>query len=132
MKIVRLLVTLIVLVGLSYILHLLVYGVHYSLENASNALFVVGIITFLPAFIMHTGSFEVFDGMRYAFQSLFVRNFKKTYGSFTEYKKDHNSLLKTTFFMELMITSAIVLLVGVYLAYLVMRWVIEDEIIMLS
>ena len=117
MKILRLLIIFLVLTLLSYLIILSVYDNLLNYENASNAMFVVGTVVFLPSLIMHTGSFEVFDGFKYAMQSFFVKEFRKRYRTFSEYKEDIGSIMKTSFFMELMIASFIIVIIAIYIAY---------------
>lgn len=117
MKILRLLIIFIVLMFVSYLVVLGVYNNVLNYENASNAMFVVGTVVFLPSLIMHTGSFEVFDGFKYAMQSFFVKEFRQRYKSFSLYKQDTGAIMKTSLFMELMVASFILVVAGIYIAY---------------
>ena len=113
----RLLIIFLVLNFISYLIVLGVYKNVLNYENASNAMFVVGTVVFLPALIMHTGSFEVFDGFKYAMQSFLVVEFRKRYKTFSIYKQEIGSVMKTSLFMELMIASFVLLVIAIYIAY---------------
>lgn len=117
MKILRLLVIFVILTLISYLIVFSVYDNVLNYENASNAMFVVGTVVFLPSFIMHTGSFEVFDGFKYAMQTFLVKEFRQRYKSFSNYKEDTGSIMKTSLFMELMVSSFVLVVIGIYIAY---------------
>lgn len=116
MRPIRFIVITIILVLLAYGLQNLVYGSQLGYENTSNVLFVVGIVIFFPSLIVQTGSYEVFYGMRYSFNAFFVKDFRKYYPSYSEYKEEKEQVVTTTIFKELLIASILLIVVSAYLA----------------
>ncbi len=116
MRPIRFIIITIVLVLLAYGLQSLVYGSKLGYENTSNALFVLGMVIFFPSFIVQTGSYEIFYGMRYSFSAFFVKDFRKYYPSYSEYKEEKEQVITTTFFKELLVASILMIVVAAYLA----------------
>lgn len=120
MKIWRILVITVVIFLLSLLLHLGVYGNQFRLDTISNATFVVGIIIFLPTLVAVMGAYQVFHGMSYFLKILFSKNAKYEFPTYRDYKEHKSSKPEGPFFKELLISSLIVLLVGVILAIITM------------
>ncbi|MCK7489053.1 MAG: hypothetical protein MZU79_01510 [Anaerotruncus sp.] len=70
---------LIAMVVAAGLLHLAVYQTDFTYTNVSNALFVVGVVFFLPSLVALTSAFEVFHGIRYAMRVLWSPSFRREY-----------------------------------------------------
>ncbi len=116
MRILRNILIFIGIMLLSLVLHLLVYGTNFNYENISNAMFVLGIITFFSSLIVLTGSYEVFYGIRYSLQALFAKDFRSKYPSFLEFKTDKTVEHNTSFFAEMIISATIIIIIAIVLA----------------
>lgn len=116
MKQFRLAIIFLTLLVLSLLLHLLIYGSRFNIGNAANALFVVGMITFLPTIIAMTQAYRVFQGFNYAFRSLISTAFRQTYPKFSDYKTEKDVKIKTSVFLEAFIASGLVVLIGIILS----------------
>jgi hypothetical protein len=113
---IRLVILFTILNVFALILHLWIMGSTFTISSLSDVLFVVGIITFLPSVVAMTKAYVVFQGFSYAMKSLFARNFKTQYPQFKDYQAIKEDDVKTTFFMELLIASGIVMVIGIVLA----------------
>ena len=116
MNIIRIILILLGVLLLSLGLHLLVYGVGFTYEHISNAMFVLGAIIFLSSLVMVTGSYEVFYGFRYSMRSLFTKDFRKHYPTFLEYKTEKEFPVNSSAFIDGIIASGIVIVVAIILA----------------
>lgn len=121
MKPLRLLLIFIVLLGLAFVVHLLIHKTYFSYQHVSDALFVVGIVMFLPTVGVITGSFEIFQGIGYAFRVLISPNYRHQYPTFKDYKDVKNVKIKTGFFYELLIASLVLVIAAAILAGMATR-----------
>ncbi|BCR36582.1 DUF3899 domain-containing protein [Mariniplasma anaerobium] len=121
MKIFRLILIFISLLLIAVLLHLWIYGSTLTSTNASNVLFVVGMITFLPTIIAMTQSYKVFQGFNYAFRSFLSTAFRQTYPKFSDYKNEKDVTIKTTIFLEMFIASSILVVAGIILSVVALR-----------
>ena len=106
---------------LSLVLHLFVYGTNFTYESISNAMFVLGIITFLSSLIVLTGSYEVFYGIRYSLQALFTKEFRGKYPTFLEFKTEKTVTHETSFFLETIISASVIIVIAIVLARMVVQ-----------
>lgn len=100
----------------AFLLHLLVYRVQFSIENASNVLFVVGIIMFLPSVIAITSAYRVFHSMRYVFRVIISPNFKQEYPTFKDYQTEKTKDIQSTIFTEFLVASLLLMIASFILA----------------
>lgn len=103
------------------LLHLLFYR-YISYETVSNMMFTVGIIGFFTALTAVSRAYEMFYGFRYSMSSLFVRNFRQNFHSLSDYiesKKGTDEANKSTVFKEVLISSAIILLLAIVFGVMV-------------
>ncbi|MGD9910276.1 MAG: DUF3899 domain-containing protein [Candidatus Izemoplasmatales bacterium] len=106
--------------GLALGVHLLVYGGdNFTYESMSNALFVVGMIIFLPSLVVLTRAYEVFQGIQYSMRVLFSPNYRKLYPKYSDYKEEKSEKIKTTIFYEILGASLVVVVIAIVLAQLV-------------
>lgn len=105
-----------ILLALSLFLHILLYSFGFSLYTTSNAIFIVGIIIFLPTLMAMTGSAEVFHGFNYAIRVLVSKNFHNQYPKFRDYKSTKEKVEHSVVFLEVAIASIILVVVGLILA----------------
>jgi len=120
MKPIRFIVLFLILCLVTLLLHLWIYGNHFTKTNIANATFVIGVITFLPTLIAMSHSYKVFDGFNYAFRSLLSTSFRNTYPKFTDYKKERNTKIKTSIFLEAFIASSILIIISIILTVVVL------------
>ncbi len=120
MKYYRLAIIFVAILGISFILHLLVYQQDFTYANISNAIFVVSIIMFLPSVVAMTGAYQLFHGFRYVFRVFVSPSFREQYPNFREYKEERKTEIKTTFFTEILIASFVLLIVAMILARVAM------------
>ena len=120
MKILRFLAFLLISLFLAWLVHYVLfirrYGVGYDYDTMSDALFIVGVIGFLPAFMMHIGTYRFFFGMQYALKSLFRPEFKKKYKVFSDYLIDKNQDANTTIYLELMFAALTLIVLSLIFA----------------
>jgi len=119
MNLVRTLLVTLGLLLVSLAIQLLVYSTTFTYESASNSLFVVGVLLFLPSLVVVTGAYEVFYGFRYSMSVLFRKDFRSHYPRFIEYKNEKFKRYKTTIFIELMVVSTILVIVALIFARMV-------------
>jgi hypothetical protein len=93
----------------------LVYGSEFTTAHLSDSLFVVGMVTFFPALVMQTRSYQVFYGMRYGFKAMFNKDFYQQYPNFRDYRETKDVQWESTVFVELMVVSAVIILAGIIL-----------------
>ena len=103
----------------SLVLHLLIYSTTFTYESTSNSFFVVGVLFFLPALVVVTGSYEVFYGFRYSMSVLFRKDFRGHYPTFRDYKDEKFKRYETTIFIELMAVSTILFVISLIFARMV-------------
>ena len=115
MKIYRLAIILFISSILAFLLHLIIYKMNFDLESIINVLFVVGVITFLPAILVITNALTVFDGIKYALRVFITPSYRTKYPTFKDYKEDCKEKIKSKVFMEILIVSAAFLLVSTIL-----------------
>lgn len=114
--------TIFVVLGLllvSLVLHLLVYKTTFTYESASNVLFVVGVLFFLPSLVVITGSYEIFYGFRYSMSVLFRKDFRSHYPTFLDYKVEKVKRYESTIFIELMAVSSVLFVMSFIFARMV-------------
>jgi len=116
MKFWRFLLILATLFATSYFIHLPVFGPSISISSAGDILFVVGIVMFLPAIAAMMQAQRVFMGIRYVFRLLFTRDGKTMYPTYSDYVIAKTTDKETTFFKELFVASAILLIIGIVLS----------------
>ena len=112
MKIIRLILLFLGMLFLAFLVHLAVYRFDFTAINVSNALFVVGIILFLPSVVAITAAYEVFHGIRYVARVIVNPQFRKEYPQFKDYKEDKTGKVKSTVFFEILLSSFIVLIMS--------------------
>ena len=114
MKIFRLLLIFLSILVVSFLLYLWIYGSTYIVGNVANALFVVGMITFLPTIIAMTQAYKFFQGFNYAIRSFISTAFRENYPKFSDYKAEKRyKKLKTTVFLEAFIASGTVVILSI-------------------
>jgi hypothetical protein len=118
MKWLRFVIVLMGMVFMAFLLHLLVYRMQFSIENASNVLFVVGIIMFLPSVIAITSAYRVFHSMRYVFRVIISPSFKQEYPTFKDFQTEKTKEIQSTIFTEFMVASLILIIAAFILARL--------------
>jgi hypothetical protein len=79
----------------------------------SDALFIIGVMGFLPALMMHIGTDRLFYGMQYAMKSIFTNGFRQKYKVFGDYLIDKKSDASTTLYLELMLASAVLIVLSI-------------------
>jgi hypothetical protein len=99
------------------LLHLAVYGTYFTLTNVSNALFVVGVVVFLPTIVALTSAFEVFHGFRYVARVLMSPSFRREYPHYKDYKDERKGKVNAAVFVEAMISSLVLIVVAGILAF---------------
>jgi hypothetical protein len=112
MKITRLILLYLSMLVLAFLVHMAVYRFDFNALNVSNALFVVGIILFLPSVVAITAAYEVFHGIRYVAKVILNPSFRKEYPQFKDYKDDKTGKVKTTVFFEILMASFILLVMS--------------------
>lgn len=130
MNIVRLFIIILVEVLLAGLLHLLRFSpssstgiidyfsqVNVDPQNLSDSLFVVSIVIGMPSLAGITEAFKLFQGFSYAMRVLISPSYKMTYPSFNDYKDAKSGKTNSTFFLEVLIASALL----VFVAYLLAR-----------
>ncbi|MFA5471171.1 MAG: DUF3899 domain-containing protein [Acholeplasmataceae bacterium] len=113
MKIFRLLLIFLSILVVSFLLYLWIYGSTYIVGNVANALFVVGMITFLPTIIAMTQAYKFFQGFNYAIRSFISTAFRENYPKFSDYKAEKDTKIKTTVFLEAFIASGTVVILSI-------------------
>ncbi|HAQ56477.1 MAG TPA: hypothetical protein DCR44_03640 [Acholeplasmatales bacterium] len=116
-RMVLILASMVIAAGL---LHLAVYRTNITLTNVSNVLFVVGVVFFLPCVIALTSAFKVFHGIRYVMRVLISPSFRNEYPHYKEYKDERKDKISSAIFIEVLITSAILIVTAGILAFQVM------------
>ncbi len=119
MKPFRFIFILILILLVSFLVHLWIYSTRYTYESVSNSMFVVGMIVFLPSLVVLTRAYEVFQGINYAMRVLFSPSYRSRYPRFRDFKEDHSGKVKTTVFYEIILASFLVVVVAAILAGLV-------------
>ncbi len=120
MKIFRLILIFLMLLVVSFLLYLWIYGSTYVVGNAANALFVIGMITFLPTIIAMTQAYKFFHGFNYAFRSFVSTSFRQNYPKFSDYKDERSVQIKTTIFLEAFIASGVIVVISIILTVVAM------------
>lgn len=106
---------------LSFLLHLWQYGLNLTYETTSNALFIIGVIMFLPALVAVTQAYYVFNGIRYAFRVIINPKFRQEYPQYSDYRDERSEKIKTSLFAEMLITSGTLIVAAIILARFAMR-----------
>ncbi|MBU1093792.1 MAG: DUF3899 domain-containing protein [Firmicutes bacterium] len=120
MKYGRFLFIYLIMFVLAFLLHLWIYGTHFSYANASNVIFAVGIIFFLPSIAAITHAYRIFQGFNYMMRTIMSSSFKSNYPKFIDFKKDKDIEIQTTLFLEILIASATFVVAGFVLAAVAM------------
>lgn len=120
MKIIRLILLYLGMLGLAFLVHVAVYRFDFNAYNMSNALFVVGIILFLPSLVAITAAYQVFNGIRYVAKVFLNPHFRREYPQFRDYKEDKSGKVKTTIFFEVLTASFILLIMSYILSLVAM------------
>lgn len=118
MKVLRFSLILMSITLLAFLLHLIIYRYDFSIINASNVLFVVGIIVFMPSLVAMTSSYRVFTSMRYAVRVMLSPQFRHEYPTFKDYKSEKEKEIKTSLFFETMLASLIMIVASAILAWM--------------
>lgn len=121
MRITRLLILFAILNVFALLLHLWIMGSTFTLSSLSDVYFVVGIITFLPSVVAMTKAYVVFQGINYSLRVLFARNFKNQYPNFRDFKESKDTDIKSTFFTELLLSSGVIMMIGIIIAVVIMN-----------
>ena len=120
MQYIRFLIFLIVSLLLAWLYHYVFYIVRYdtgyTLSSMSDALFIIGAFGFLPAVMMHLGTYRLFYGMQYAMRSMFKQGFKDRYKLFSDYLIDKKVEASSTIYLELMFASLTLIVVAIIFA----------------
>lgn len=120
MSFLRFLIFLFISLGLAWLYHFIFniqrYGTGYSLNYMSDALFIIGAFGFLPALMMHLGTYRFFYGMQYALKSMFNTDFKQKYRQFGDFLIDKKTDASTTIYLELMFASLILIALSIVFA----------------
>lgn len=116
MNIIRMIIIFLALLVVSFLLYLGVYGTVYTTGYAANALFVVGMLVFLPTIIAMTQAYRFFQGFNYAIRSFISTSFRQNYPKFNDYKSEKDVKIKTTIFIESFIASGVVVIIGIILS----------------
>jgi hypothetical protein len=101
---------------LAFILHLLVYQTNFTYANASNSLFVVGIILLLPSLVALTNAYQMFKGIQYVFRVIVSPSFQREYPKFHDYRNEKVVKSETTVFLEALISSLLIVIIAMILA----------------
>jgi len=108
---------LLVLLLTSFVIHYVVYvrgyEMGYSFDSISDSLFMVGVVGFFPSLMAQIGSYKVFYGFQYALRSLFSNDFRQKYRFLSDFLSEKKPHAKSTVFLELLLSSAIVLLLAI-------------------
>ncbi|RJX24288.1 MAG: DUF3899 domain-containing protein [Acholeplasma sp.] len=129
MKITRLILLYLSMLVLAFLVHMAVYRFDFNALNVSNALFVVGIILFLPSVVAITAAYEVFHGIRYVAKVILNPSFRKEYPQFKDYKDDKTGKVKTTVFFEILMASFILLVMSYIFSLVALSWMMFKELI---
>jgi len=101
---------------LALLLHLLVYQTIFTYASISNSLFVVGIILLLPSVVAMTSAYQMFKGIQYVFRVIVSPSFQREYPRFHDYKNEKVVKSETTIFLEILISSLVIVVIAMILA----------------
>jgi hypothetical protein len=101
---------------LAFILHLLVYQTYFTYASVSNSLFVVGIILLLPSVVAISSAYQMFKGIQYVFKVIASPSFQRNYPRFHDYKAEKVEKSETTVFLEVLISSLVIVIIAMILA----------------
>ncbi|MFA5526649.1 MAG: DUF3899 domain-containing protein [Acholeplasmataceae bacterium] len=101
----------------SFLLHLLIYRLEFSIMTLSNVLFVVGIIVFLPSVIAMTSAYRIFQSMKYVFRVIVSPSFKQMFPTFKDYQTEKTKEIKTSLFLEIFLVTLVMILASAILAW---------------
>ncbi len=122
--------TLIVGIGMVLLLFMVFYGrefnelwdfsSRYAMDNLSNSLFLVGLVTFCLSLVMLTNAANIFLAVGYTVKAFFARRRHGTYMEYYDYLKQKRRdqsdrtgpIAATAFFMSIAMIS-----VSLYIAY---------------
>jgi hypothetical protein len=82
----------------------------------SDALFIIGALGFLPAMMMHLGTYRLFYGMQFALKSIITSSFRRKYKMFSDYLIDKNTDASSTLYLELMFASLTLIVLAIIFA----------------
>lgn len=116
MKWLRFVIILVVMLIAAFLLHLLVYRMNFSYENASNVLFVVGIIMILPSVVAMTSAYRIFQSMRYVIRVAASPSFRREYPTFKDYQTEKTREIQSTIFIEFFVASLLLIIASFILA----------------
>lgn len=120
MKLSRFLIIEVALFIFALLLHLVVFGSTFTLQTSSDALFVIGILTFLPGVLALSKADTIFQGINYSLKLLVLKDFRSQYPNFKDYKDYKATSIKEKVYTEFLIASFIIVLVAVILSGVVM------------
>lgn len=120
MKPFRMVLILLGMVTAAGLLQLAVYHTNLTATNVSNVLFVVGVVFFLPCVIALTSAFKVFHGIRYVMRVMVSPSFRREYPRYKEYKDERKEKISSAVFVEVLISSALLILAAGIIAIRVM------------
>jgi len=112
----RLLIFFVSMALLAFFLHLLVYQTYFTHASISNSLFVVGILFLLPSIVAISSAYEMFKGIQYVFRVIASPSFQRNYPRFHDYKAEKVEKSKTTVFLEVLISSFLIVIIAMILA----------------
>ncbi|HLT00377.1 MAG TPA: hypothetical protein VK005_02695 [Acholeplasma sp.] len=122
MKPIRFIIVLLIELVLVALLHLFWINVqpegfstYISLQTVSDSLFVMGILIFLPSLVAITGAYASFFALRYALGVLVSSKFKSRYPQYRDYISTKNTEIKTTIFLEIFLSSLLIIIAGLIL-----------------
>lgn len=101
-----------------YLLYIRRYQQGYDYESVSNALFIVGVVTFFPALMAELGSYKLFYGIQYALRGIVSGEFRDRYKKFSDYLLDKSVSLKTSVYVEIMLASGVLIAASVAFAFM--------------
>jgi len=113
MKYSRIITIFLSLVAVSFVVHYIVYvrgyNQGYSYDTISNALFMVGVVSFFPALMAQLGSYRFFYGFQYALRGLVSNEFRSRYRNFSDYLNEKTTKIITTIYVEFLIAAGTIL-----------------------
>lgn len=111
-------VLLLLSLGVHYLIYIRGYNTGYSYDSMSNSLFVVGVLFFFPALMAQLGSYKLFYGIQYAFRGFFNIEFRRRYKSFSDYLIEKDVNIKSTIFIEFLLSSGTIIAIAILFASL--------------
>jgi hypothetical protein len=115
------LITILTLLGLSFLFWLVFYRLEVELDIISNSIFFVNIIAFVIGLMLQTGSTRVFIGFNYSFKTLFkYKETKEKFDNFKEYYDDQAPTHKKNV-MHILYVSGCLIFISILLSVIYMQ-----------